>query len=467
MPGTVNRRCHCKDPETGKELGSSCPARKQSKHGEWEYRDRLTTSNGRRSYRRGGFPRRADAEEHGRKVHNLIALAHDEPHDVNRVGDMLFKLKRGARLPEPDEIRRKLGLKGDLTSSVTVASWLDEWLQSKKRNLRDTTWETYDLHIRIYLTPMLGHIPLDRLRPEHIDEMLDRIYEWNAEIADARAEGRRPAIEGYNRARYQVIKNNTIRRVLETLRNSLNAAIDKRRISISPLVGVEWPSPDGAEAKTWTPQQVAQFLDFVEAKGPALTALFQIILIHGPRRGEILGARWSGFDEQLGLLEIRRTYVSLAGGVGESTPKTPSGKRDLYLDKDTCDLLRRIRVGQAQARLQLGEAYHDDDLIFCKPTGEPWSPRHLSRMWRTAVDESGLPRIKLHEGRHTAATLSLEAGVDIKVVSKRMGHSKTGFTRDTYQHVRPKLLDDASSKVVDLVERQRRRRGSDVADGTG
>ncbi len=467
MPGTVNRRCHCKDPETRKELGSACPLRKQSKHGEWEYRDRLTASGGRRSYRRGGFARRTDAEEHGRKVHNLIALAHGEPHDVNRVGDLLFGLKRGARLPEPEEIRRKLGLKGDLSSSITVTSWLDEWLQSKKRNLRDTTWETYDLHIRIYLTPMLGHIPLDRLRAEHIDEMLDRIYEWNAEIADARAEDRKPAIEGYNRQRYQVIKNNTIRRVLETLRNALNGAIAKRRISLSPLVGVEWPSPDDAEAATWAPEEVAAFLDFAEAKSPDLAAMFQLVLFHGPRRGEILGARWSGFDEAAGMLQIRRTVVSLSGRVAESTPKTPSGKRDLFLDKDTCDLLRRIRVRQAKTRLELGEAYHDDDLIFCKPAGEPWSPRHLSRMWSTAVAESGLPRLKLHEARHTAATLALEAGVDIKVVSKRMGHSKTGFTRDTYQHVRPKLLDDASSKVVDLVERQRRRRGSDVADETG
>ncbi len=467
MPGTVNRRCHCKHPETRKEFGSTCPLRKQSKHGEWEYRDRLTTSDGRRSYRRGGFARRADAEEHGRKVHNLIALAHDEPHDVKRVGDMLFGLKRGTRLPEPDEIRRKLGLKGDLSASVSLASWLDEWLQSKKRNLRATTWETYDLHIRIYLEPMLGHIPLDRLRPEHIDEMLDRIYEWNAEIAEARAEGRKPLIEGYNRERYQVIKNNTIRRVLETLRNSLNSAIDKRRITLSPLVGVEWPSPDDAEAVTWSPEQVADFLDFLDSKPVEIAAMFRLVLFHGPRRGEVLGARWSGFDDDEGLLRIRRTYVSLSGGVGESTPKTPSGNRDLYLDKGTCDMLRKLHVRQSEARLQLGEAYEDDDLIFCKATGEPWSPRHLSRMWATAVAESGLPRIKLHEGRHTSATLSLEAGVDIKTVSKRMGHSKTGFTRDKYQHVRPKLLDDASTKVVDLVERHRRRRGPDVADGTG
>ncbi len=466
MPGTVNRRCHCKDPETRKELGSACPLRKQSKHGEWEYRDRLTASDGRRSYRRGGFTRRTDAEEHGRKVHNLIALAHDEPYDTARVGDLLFSLKRGAPLPEPDEIRRKLGLRGDLATSVTLASWLDQWLDAKKR-LKESTQERYEIAVRLYLKPMLGHIPLDRLRAEHVDEMVDRIDEWNAEIADARAQGRQPEIENHTRLRYQVIKNNTIRRNLEVLRNALNHAIKKRRISPpNVLYAVDWPPPDDVETTVWSPQQVAEFLDFIDGKGQALRAMFQTVLFHGPRRGEVLGARWSDLDPATGILEIRKTRVSLVGRVVDSTPKTKAGRRVLHLDPATRDLLLALRASQDETKEALGEAYEDNDLIFCKPDGRPWFPDHVSRMWRNAVRKAGLPPLRLHEGRHTAATLALEAGIDIKIVSKRMGHSTTTFTQNRYQHVRPPVLDEASAKVIDLVERQRRRSG-DAAGETG
>lgn len=454
MPGTVKRRCHCKHPETGKELGSGCPSLKASKHGEWEYRDRLTTSTGRRSYRRGGFPRKNDAEDHGRQVHNLIDLAHDEPHDVRRVGDYLFGLKRGAKLPPADEVRRKLGLRGDLAQSQTLGSWLDQWLATKRR-LRQSTVESYRSHIDIYLTPILGHIPLDRLRAEHIDEMIDRIGEWNDEIAEARAEGRSPHCEGDVRRRVQIISNTTQRRILATLRNALNAAIAKRRIDINPAQHVEMPAEVNSEALVWSPDQVNLFLDHIADN--ELGVLFRTVLLHGPRRGEVVAATWSGLDDTTGHLTISRTFVSLSGRIVESTPKTRAGERTLHLDPYTLELVKKIRTTQQVNRMKSGEAYEDHDLIFCQSDGTPWPPDLVSRRWREAVRTSGLPAIKLHEGRHTAATLALEAGIDVKIVSERMGHSKTGFTRDRYQHVRRPVLDEASATVVALLADRHRR----------
>jgi integrase len=464
VPGSIKRRCHCKNPQTGREYGSACPQLTGSKHGDWEYRDRLDSSTGRRSYRRGGFARRADAEEHGRLVRNLVALACGERHDINRIGDLLFGLRRGAPLPPVDEVRRKLGLRGDLSSSITVGSWLDQWLAGK-RKLRESTAETYATHIRIYLNPMLGQVPLDRLRAEHIDEMVDRIGEWNAEIAEARAEGRHPNCEGDIRRRVQVISNATLHRVVATLRNALNGAIKARRINVNPAQHIELPPEDPAETVVWGPAEVNRFLDFIEDDGE-MGLLFRTVVIHGPRRGEIVGARWAGFDEATGHLTLKKTILSISGRITESTPKTKAGERTVHLDGATRDMYLRHRVKQAEMRLAMGEAWTDNDLIFCRPTGEPWPPDLVSRRWRTAVAAAGLPPIRFHDGRHTAATLGLEAGIDIKIVSERMGHSKTGFTRDRYQHVRKPILDKASETVVSLLaERHRRRPAGPVSDG--
>jgi integrase len=454
VSGTVTRRCHCRDPITKKELGTTCPDRKQSKHGEWEYRDRLDTAKGRRAYRRGGFTRKADAEQHAHHVRTLIALARDDDRDRRRIGDYLFTFRRGATLPPPDEVRRRLALAGDLGQSQTCASWFDYWLDSRKQ-ARESTIEGYRSHVQLYLTPFFGDIPLDRLRTEHIQEMFETFGEWNAEIVEAHAEGRTPMCEGDVRKRVQVIGNSTQRRIYATLRSALNVAWKMRRIPENPALFVELPPERNAEAVVWSPEQVNHFLDFIV--GNELEAMFRIILIHGPRRGEIVGARWAGLDEETGNLTLRRTLLSLSGRIVESTPKTKAGKRVLHLDRDSLRLLREIRAEQERIDDE-GGGRDDDDLIFCHSDGTPWRPDTVSRRWREAVKAAGLPPLRLHDGRHTAATLAMEAGVDIKVVSRRMGHSKTSFTQDAYQHVRKPVLDEATEKVVSLLDERRKRR---------
>lgn len=455
MPGTVTRRCHCKDPTTGKELGSRCPDRKQSKHGDWEYRDRLDTSKGRRSFRRSGHGRKVDAEEYGRHVRNLIALARGDERDERRIGDHLFTFTRGAKLPTPDEIRRRLALAGDLAESQTLGSWLDWWLATRKK-LRESTAEAYKSHCELYLKPALGDITLDRLRTEQIQELFDRVEEWNTEIKEARAEGRSPQCEGDVRKRVQVVGNSTQHRIYATLRNALNVAWHMRRIPENPALFVELPPETNEETEVWSPDEVISFLDFIV--GDELEALFRIVVLHGPRRGEIVGARWVGLDDEEGHLTLKRTLVSLSGRVVESTPKTKAGRRTLHLDAGSLELLSAIRRRQEEIKDLAGDAYSDDDLIFAHSDGTPWRPDTVSRRWRALVKASGLPPLRFHDGRHTAATLGLEAGVPIKIVSQRMGHSKTGFTQDRYQHVRKPVLDQATDTVVTFLEEHRKRR---------
>jgi integrase len=462
--GSISRRCHCKDA-AGRELGPGCP-KLGSKHGKWEYRDRLPTTAGRRSFRRGGFQRQSDAEEFQGQVYRLLELARDDTATLSRLGDLIFnRTRRGGQLPEVDEVRRRLGIRGsDLDRSLTVAEWLEQWL-SGKRKLRESVRRSYRQHLDHYLIPLLGHLPLDRLTPEHIADMFDLIDEWNSEIQQAREQGRSPALALDSRQRSKLVGVATQRRIFATLRNSLNGACGRRMkggdrvagprlIDWNPCDAVEMPDESRDPARTWTPEQVGTFLSSCE--GDPLHLLFRLVLLHGPRRGEAVGARWTGHDHAAKTLRVLRPLLQLGGRVVESTPKTKAGERTLYLDTVTNDGIKTLRVRQAGHRLQLGAAYENGDLIFCRPDGSPYPPDYVSRRFRELASAAGLPVIKLHEGRHTAATLRLEAGVDVRVVSEQLGHSTTTITQNLYQHVRRAVLDQATDAVIRLLPERKR-----------
>jgi integrase len=459
MKASINRRCHCKDSD-GKELGAGCPDLERPKHGEWELRARITTSAGIKPYRRGGFATRKKAEEHRTRATELLALARGDAADAARVGDLVVKVSRGAELPAVEDVRRRLGLRGALDRSMTVAEWLEQWYGGK-RKLRPSTARSYRQHLDHYLLPLLGHLPLDRLTPEHIADLFDLIEEWNSEIRAAREAGRLPVLDLDTRTRAGVVGVATQRRIFATLRTALNAALKMpRRIDYNPCDAVEMVAEYREPANTWAPEHVVAFLDHCEEKKDRLAVLFRLVLLHGLRRGEAVGARRSRFDHRLRDLTIVRPLLQLGGRIVEGQPKTRAGERTVILDVDTADMLKRECLARRAEKLECGEAYTDNDLIFCWGDGSPYGPDYVSRRWRELVVEAGLPKIKLHEGRHTAASLRLEAGVDIKVVSEGLGHSNTVITRDLYSHVRRVLHEQANAAVLRLLpERKGRHAG--------
>jgi integrase len=131
--------------------------------------------------------------------------------------------------------------------------------------------------------------------------------------------------------------------------------------------------------------------------------------------------------------------------------KTASSRRVVALDATTVDVLRRHRKRQAKERLATYGAYDDHDLVFCQEDGSP-IPRHRPTFaLKRRAREVGLPVIRLHDLRHTAATLMLEAGIDVKVVSDTLGHANVRITMDLYQHVRQQVHVDAAERVVELL----------------
>ena len=134
-----------------------------------------------------------------------------------------------------------------------------------------------------------------------------------------------------------------------------------------------------------------------------------------------------------------------------SDPKTAAGRRSVAIDDATVAALRTHKALMATERLAMGGAYRDFDLVFARADGRPYHPERVSRAFRSRAKKAGVPVIRLHDLRHTWATLALTAGIPAKVVQDRLGHSTVAITLNIYSHVTPQLQSDAAAKVAGLI----------------
>ena len=141
-----------------------------------------------------------------------------------------------------------------------------------------------------------------------------------------------------------------------------------------------------------------------------------------------------------------------AEGLAYGSPKTAKGRRRIALDAATVGSLRTHRRAQAAERLWAGSIWHDEDLVFCRADGQPLDPDSVSQSFERLSARAGLPRIRLHDARHIAASLLLAAGVHPKVVQERLGHATIATTLDTYSHVLPGLGEDAAERLAAAID---------------
>ena len=210
-------------------------------------------------------------------------------------------------------------------------------------------------------------------------------------------------------------------------------------------------SIDEMPPRTWSARQLDDFLAHV--RDDRLYAAWRTLAMTGLRRGELLGLDWDAVDLDTGRLAITRTLIEGKGAPRFSDPKTKRGRRSVALDATTVEALREHRERQLDERVAWGPAYESHGLVFCREDGTPIWPRTFSRSFDHHVRDAGLPKIRLHDLRHTHATLALEAGVHPKVVQERLGHATIAITLDTYSHAIPAMQEDAAAKIAALLER--------------
>jgi integrase len=447
--GRAYKRCGCKDPETGRQLGERCPDLRKRHHGTWAIEVRIGTSTGRRKLHRAGYATREEAEAALDHIRDLVRLADD---DVTRakIGDLIWTAtRRGGDLPAVGVVRHRLALgAGPAGSGETFGHAWAAWLAGKKR-LRPSSKRRLEQIGRHWLLPVLDGVLLERLNAAHCALVFDRIEDTNAELAAAAAEGREPVLYGDTRTRPQPLGVASQHRVYAALREFLNHAWKQRHvITFNPVYAVELEPEETPEGQRWTAAQAAAFL--TASAGDPLGLLFRLVVLRGARRGEAVGFRWASADLDAGYLTVDRPVLQLGGEVIEGKPKTRAGARRIWLDSTTAALLRAHRKAQLAERLRASTAWRDNDLVFCREDGSAWPPDYVSRRFKAIAAAAGLPVIKLHEGRHSAASLARDAGVDAKIRQEQLGHA-TGTMTDHYTHVLAEDHRAAAEAVARLV----------------
>ncbi len=442
MKGSKFKRCSC--PE-----GRSCPRLKERRHGTYGYDLRILTGTGTRSLRRIGFETATARDAALQQVNDLVRLAEGEKALEARIGDLIFeRSKRGGRLPAVDDVRRRLGLRRDLAASETFADAWSAWLRGKRR-ARPSYARSLEQIGRNWLLPILADIEIDRISGEHCAMVFERIDTFNDEIAAALAEDRTPSLVSDMRSAPKIIGVATQHRILAALRAFLNYQWKRaHKIPFNPVYAVELEPEVTPEADRWSAGEARRFL--TASVSDPLGLMFRIIVLRGERRGEAVGFRWSGTDLDAGYLSVERTVLELGGHVIQGQPKTATSARKVWLDDDTIALLREHRKVQLEARLRAGDAWHDNDLVFCRPDGSPWPPDYVSRRFKALAAEAGLRVIKLHEGRHSAASLAHDANVDAEIRRRTLGHADKAMT-SRYTHPEQTAYRAAANSVAAYV----------------
>lgn len=306
-------------------------------------------------------------------------------------------------------------------SRITVGEWLDTWLNDyKKIDLRLTTWESYEVMARVHIKPVLGALPLQDLRPEH----LQKLY------SDKLKEGK---------------SSRTVRYIHQVMHGALDQAIKNKLISgqnVSELTTL--PSLEQRQVRAMTPEEQTNFLQHI--KDHRLGAAFLVLIGTGMRRGELLGLRWSDVDLNEGIINVRQGVVWTREGIQFNDPKTKKSKRSFSVPQIILDQLKIHKE-----KMQAEGFFKLDGPVFCSAAGTTILPHNFNKSFLVIRKKLGIEDINIHALRHTFATRMLEAGVSMKEVQELLGHAKIAMTADIYSHVSPELKKASAQKMNDIL----------------
>jgi integrase len=333
----------------------------------------------------------------------------------------IWRTTRGKR--QAQALRTKLLAevsKGDYIkpTKMTLESYLKEWLSGLPGPVAPRTVQLYEYLCRIHIFPAIGSQPLTQLRNAQIQSL------YSAKLKSG-------------------LSPRTTELIIVCLHKAFENAIRTGLLSNNPTDHITKVKPLKREMKTLQDREVNTFLS--AAKKTDYYALFFTYLHTGFRRSELLSVKWSDCDLLGMTLSVNRGMEFIHSKITFKEPKTKTSRRLIALTPKNCIVLREHRAAQDKTRQQLDlPSTTDNDLVFCHEDGSPMLPDTVTHAWLKLVRRNGFDGVRLHDARHTHASLLLKAGVHPKVVQERLGHASIAITLDTYSHIIPSMQKDAA-----------------------
>ena len=306
---------------------------------------------------------------------------------------------------------------------MTVHDLFNMWLESIQGSVRPRTLDQYQGVVRNHLEPVLGEIKLRELQPYQIQQL------YNSLLAEGKS-------------------NRTVQLVHSVIHRALVVGQQLGLVGRNPASAVTPPKVPQKEMQVLDDNQARQLL--IAAQGDRYEAMYYLAITTGLRQGELLGLKWEDIDFSSGILQVKRQLQRVPGkGVRLSEPKTKAGRRQIQLGPESVNQLIIHRRRQDIERE--GDRWEEHGLVFPSSVGTPTGQRNLIRSFKRLLKKAGLPDIRFHDLRHTAATLMLLNGIPLIVVSRRLGHSKPSVTLDIYGHYLPGMQAEAAVMMDELV----------------
>lgn len=337
--------------------------------------------------------------------------------------------------------------------SWTVAQWLTHWVENiAAHSVRETTMVGYRAAVYGHLIPGIGAHRLDKLQPEHLESLYRRL----ADKVGKHGKKLKPA---------------TVHQAHRTLRTALAEAVLRGHIAINPAQIAKPPRIPEEEIIPFTKEEAQRILQACETRRNG--ARYVLALTLGLRKGEALGLQWRDVDFNARTLTIRRQIQRApwkhgcpaddpcgrryaghcpqkhGGGAVAREVKSSAGRRVLALPKQLVDALRQHRADQDREREHAGNLWHEEGWVFTNRIGKAVHPRIDHEQWKTLLKAANVRDARLHDARHTAATMLLVLGVPGRIVMDIMGWSHISITK-RYQHVSTELLNTIADQIGDL-----------------
>jgi len=309
-------------------------------------------------------------------------------------------------------------------AKLTVEEFLPSWLENKHRpTISETTYRRYESLIRIHVLPALGELKIQAVNKHHINALMGQMKQAN---------------QG-DRSRQQA------RAVLSA---AFSDAVEDDLIHLNPVSKSRRIDVDTPQIHPLTLEEVKKLLN--TNTEPKTQARLRIAVLYGLRQGEALGLTWSSIDFEKKTLFVWQQAQKVRNVFEFVKLKTESSVRTLELDDETVAALKAHKVAQNSYRLAMGDKWEDLDLVFPGLRGQMMNSSTDHRQWHTALANAGLPLKRLHDARHTAATLLFDQGLDIEVIRRFMGHSSVLLTSKTYVHHSARQMQGVAKAISSM-----------------
>jgi integrase len=351
------------------------------------------------------------------KVHRPVLYGRTRAEAARKLREALIARDNGER-PAP--------------AKQSVAEYLRSWHEGSRPQLRERSWMRQGEHVRLHLVPTLGHVPLRKLSPEQVQRAYAQLLARNLSPA-------------------------TVRRAHAVLHRALGQAVRWRLLPVNVASMVDAPRIPHREMQALTSEQARELLEAARGSRHRDEPLLVLAVSTGMRLGELLALRWKDVDLEQRFLRVTGSLVRVESTTVDSTelvitePKTARSRRRVELTHRAVEALREHKRAQLKRRVAAANVWQDRGLVFSNATGGYLAANKLQARFQQLLEDAGLPRIRFHDLRHTAASLMLSRGVHPKVAADMLGHSTIAVTLDLYSHVSPAMQREAVAALDDIL----------------